>query len=324
MTPRRLWITALLVAGLLGGGPARSAEPHWPETLMLATASPGGTYHAYGAGLARILARVLGIAVSIRETAGPSENIRLIEAGEAQIGFVTMGAALEAWSGAGDWTGGRQFRAMRALFPMYDTPFHFIARRDLDIGALPELSGKRIGVGPQGGTASNYVPKLLARLGVEVQPVHGTWADLAGQLRAGELDGLAVAAGVPFPAITELETRRAVRYLPLSRDQVTAARLVAPELTASLIPSGTYPSLLEGYETVGLYNFTVAHRDLPTDLVYEIVKAVFDFHAEMMEAHPAAAATLPANFVHNTILPWHPGALRYYGNRAVRGVLTAD
>jgi len=179
---------------------------------------------------------VLGIAVSIRETAGPSENVRLIEAGEAQIGFVTMGAALEAWSGAGDWTGGRQFRAVRALFPMYDTPFHFVARRDLGIRALPELSGRRIGVGPQGGTASNYVPKLLARLGVEVQPVHGTWADLAGQLRAGELDGLAVAAGVPFPAITELETRRAVRYLPLSRDQVTAARLVAPELTASLIP----------------------------------------------------------------------------------------
>ena len=64
MTPRRLWITALLVAGFLSGGPARSAEPHWPETLMLATASPGGTYHAYGAGLARILTRVLGIAVS--------------------------------------------------------------------------------------------------------------------------------------------------------------------------------------------------------------------------------------------------------------------
>jgi uncharacterized protein len=308
----------------LSGGPARSAEPHWPETLMLAAASPGGTYHAYGAGLAGILTRVLGIAVSMRETAGPSENIRLIEAGEAQIGFVTMGAALEAWSGAGDWTGGAQFRGMRALFPMYDTPFQFIARRDSGISALSELSGRRIGVGPQGGTASDYIPKLLARLGIEMQPAHGTWADLAEQLRAGKLDGLAVAGGVPFPAISEFETRRAIRFLPLSRDQVIAARLVAPELTVSQIPAGTYPSLLEGYETIGLYNFAVAHRNLPADLAYEIVKAVFDFHAEMMEAHPAAAATAPANFVYNTVLPWHPGALRYYGNRTVRGVLTAD
>ena len=44
----------------------------------------------------------------------------------------------------------------------------------------------------------------------------------------------------------------------------------------------------------------------------------------MMEAHPAAAATVPANFVHNTLLPWHPGAARYYENRAVRGVLVGD
>ncbi len=85
MKPRRFWIAApFVVAGLACGvSPARSAEPHWPRALLLATASPGGTYHAYGAGLARILTRELGIAVSMRETAGPSENIRLIEEGIA-------------------------------------------------------------------------------------------------------------------------------------------------------------------------------------------------------------------------------------------------
>ena len=55
-----------------------------------------------------------------------------------------------------------------------------------------------------------------------------------------------------------------------------------------------------------------------------VVRIVFDFHAEMMEAHPAAAATVPANFVHNTLLQWHAGAARYYENRAVRGVLVGD
>jgi TRAP-type uncharacterized transport system substrate-binding protein len=75
---------------------------------------------------------------------------------------------------------------------------------------------------------------------------------------------------------------------------------------------------------VGIYNLAVAQRDLPADLVFQIVRTVFDFHAEMIEAHPAAVATVPANFVHNTLLPWHPGAVRYYENRAVRGVLLGD
>ena len=74
MKPRRFWIAApFVVAGLAcGASPARAREPHWPRALLIATASPGGTYHAYGAGLARILTRELGLAVSMRESAGPS------------------------------------------------------------------------------------------------------------------------------------------------------------------------------------------------------------------------------------------------------------
>jgi TRAP transporter TAXI family solute receptor len=316
--------TALMVLGLICGGPARAASPGWPEALLIATASPGGTYHAYGLGLARVLSRVLGIPVFVQETEGPTENIRLIEDGRAQLGFVTTGAALQAWSGTGDWTEGRRYRAMTAIFAMYDTPFHFVARRDSPVRSLADMAGKAIGAGPQGGTAAAYAPRLLASLGIEMRPVHGTWADLAAQLQTGQLDGLAVAAGVPFPAISELEARRAIRYLPVSRGQVQAMRLVAPELAASVIPAGTYPSLMTGYETVGLYNIAVAHRALPADLVYAVVDAVYDNHAEMVEAHPAAAATVPANFVHNTVLPWHPGAMRYLANRAVPGVVSAD
>lgn len=323
---KQVWIAALLVVAGLAGGATRAGaqQPHWPDALTLVTASPGGTYVAYGDGLAKILTQALGIPVLTQTTEGPNENIQLIEAGQAQVGFLTMGAALEAWSGTGDWTGGRQFRTIRAMFPMYDTPFHVVARQESGIRSIADMNGKRIGVGPQGGTAATYTPRLMAPLGIEARLVNGTWADLAAQLRAGEVDGLAVAAGVPFPAIAELEAKRAIRYIPLSPGQVAALRLAVPELTGSVIPAGTYPSLMAGYPTVGLFNFAVAHRDLPDDLVYEITKAAFEFHAEMMEAHPAAAATVPANFVRNTLLPFHSGALRYYGNRATRGTLTGD
>ena len=91
-----------------------------------------------------------------------------------------------------------------------------------------------------------------------------------------------------------------------------------------MIPAGTYPSLMYGYGTVGLYNFAVAQRDLPVSLAYEIVKAVFDHHEEMMEVHPAAASTVPKNFVHNTFLPYHNGAIRYYGNAVAPGIVLGD
>jgi TRAP-type uncharacterized transport system substrate-binding protein len=53
-------------------------------------------------------------------------------------------------------------------------------------------------------------------------------------------------------------------------------------------------------------------RRLPDDLVYHVVRAVFENHEEMMEAHAAAAATVPGNINRNSFLPLHPGAIHYY------------
>jgi TRAP transporter TAXI family solute receptor len=117
---------------------------------------------------------------------------------------------------------------------------------------------------------------------------------------------------VPFPAFIELEARNRVRYVALTPENIAALRLAMPELTPSRVPAGTYPSLLRDYQTLGLYNFAVAHADLPNDLVYNIVRIVFEKHEEMMEVHASAAATVPANMERNTFLPLHPGAIRYF------------
>lgn len=321
------WLGVVAVVATLAWPPvaARAQSPAWPEALVLATASPGGTYDAYGEGLARLLTRNLGIRVGTRQTGGPVENIELIERGEVQLAFVTMGVALQAWNNSGSWTGGRQLRSMRALFPMYDTPFHFVALQASGIGSLGDMAGKRIGIGPVGGTAEAYVPSFLSTLGVAApQLAKGSWADLAQQLEGGGLDVLAVAAGVPFPAVAEIEPRRKVAYVPLTPQQVLILRLAWPELSDSVIQPGTYPSLSKAYRTVGVYNFAVAHKDLPGDLAYRIVDTVFSHHEEMMEIHSAAAATVPKNFVHNTFMPYHDGAIRYYGNVTAGGVVLGD
>jgi uncharacterized protein len=306
------WIVAVLAGALVGPSPVCAGEPHWPDHVTIGTASPGGTYYVYGDGLAKILTRALDLPVAMRPTEGPVENIELLEAGEAKLGFVTVGIALQAWNGTGVWPGRPPARAMRAIFPMYDTPFQFMVLQESGIRSLGELAGKRIGAGPRGGTSAVYVPEFFSSLKIPVTLVYGDWADLAMQIRERKLDALAVGAGAPFPSFIELEAKEKVRYVPLTSEQIATLRLAMPELTSSRIPAGIYPTLLRHYQTVGLYNFAVAHADLPNDLVYQVVKAVFENHEQMMEVHAAAAETIPANIERNTFLPLHPGAIRYY------------
>src|SRR5258708_19548826 len=84
------------------------------------------------------------------------------------------------------------------------------------------------------------------------------------------------------------------------------------EISPAVIPAGTYRSLGRNYYTIGVYNFAIAHKDLLDEFIYKLVKAVFDNHEELMKSQPWAKETIPANIDRNTMLPLHPGALRYY------------
>jgi len=309
----RASLFALLISAAIPfAGPTHAGEPNWPDHLAIGTASPGGTYYVYGEGLARLLTRTLSLPVVRSPTEGPAQNIELLESGEAKLGFVTTGIALQAWNGTGVWAGKRPARSMRVAFPMYDTPFQLVVLQDSGLRAVSEMGFKRVGIGPRGGTTAAYLPEFFNTLKIPVQFVFGEWEELAAQMQRRELDVIAAGGGVPLPAFIELEAKERVRYIAFPSDQLAALRLAMPELTPSLIPAGTYPSLLRPYQTLGLYNFAVAHELLPDDLVYNVVRSVFEHHEEMMEVHSAAAATIPANMDHNSFLPLHPGAIRYY------------
>src|SRR5436190_2909121 len=283
-----------------------------------------GTYYQYGEGLARLLTRKLGVPVAARETEGPVENLKLIETREVDLAFVTLGIAQQGWSGTGDWTGGRQFRSARALFPMYDTPFQFVVMSDAGVASVADLAGKQVGIGPQGGTGGIYTPLLFQAIKTAPNFTTGSWTDLAAQLGARKLDALVVVAGVPVPEVSELEQKGNIRNLTLTPSQMVAVRLALPEIAPSSIAAGTYPSLRRNYQTVGMDNFAVGRADLPADLVSAILDAVFDNPDDMMAIHPAAAETVPSNFSRNTVLPFHEGAARWYNNKATIGVVRGD
>jgi uncharacterized protein len=299
-------LAIVILVGIAAREDARPAEP-----IIIGTASPGGPYLAYGQGLARILSRELGQEVTAQSTQGPAQNIKLLENKQMMLAFTTMGVALQAWNGA-DWAKGARHRSMRVIFPMYDTAFQFVAAKRLRINWLEDLAGLRIGAGPRAGTGGTYLPMLFKALDIKTSLRFGAWESMTSQLKTGELDGIAFATGYPTPALAELIAAQSIDFVQPSADQIAVIRKELPEISPSTVPAGTYASLARDYQTVGLYNFAVAHKDLPDDLVYKIVKAAFDNRDELMKAQSSAKETIPANISRDTVLPLHPGAERYY------------
>jgi TRAP transporter TAXI family solute receptor len=244
-------------------------------------------------------------------TQGSTQNIVLLEQHKATLGLATMGVVLQAWNGDG-WAKGTEHRSIRAIFPMYDSPFQFAAPKRLKLVSLDGFAGKRIGDGPNAGATHAYIPRIFNTLGIEATLRNGAFEDNVRQVVSGEIDGLAIFAGIPTTGLAELDAQVPLDYLQPSPDQIARVRKELPEISPSLVPAGTYPSLTTDYHTFGIYQFVVVNEDLPDDLVYKIVKAVFEHHQELVDAHPAAKDTSPANVDRDTFLPFHPGAVRYY------------
>jgi hypothetical protein len=232
------------------------------------------------------------------------------------LAFINIGPALQGWNGS-DWAKGTRYRSMRVIFPLYDTAFQFVVHKRLAAKSLDNFTGLRIGGGPRGGTSGAYVEQVFRALGIPALVRHGAWDNLGSQLAERELDGAAAAVGAPFPVLAQLDAQQIIDFIALSPEQIASLRKQIVEITPSAIAAGTYRSLTKDYPTIGLYNFAVAHKDLSDDLVYQIVKTVFENQAELVKAHPVAEETVPKNIDRNTLLPLHPGALRYYREKGI-------
>ena len=291
---------------------AQAASPDWPKSLTLGTASPGGVFYVYGEAMAKILTESLKIDVNPLPTQGSEHNVKLIESGGAQLGLLTMGSGLQGWNGTGDWTKGQRYRKIRALFPMYDNVFSFVTLRRSGVTTVAQFNNRNIGTGPRAGAQGSYVPAILAAIGVSAKIGNSAWESLIADLLNGSYDGIVMLAGTPSPVLKKLETKEPVVFASLTSEQVETIRKAMPELTISQINSGAYTSLDKTYTTVGLFAFAVGRDDLPDDLVYQLVKAVFDNQPRLVKATSAAIDTIPQNALKDTFLPFHPGAVRYY------------
>jgi len=314
---RRVTCGLLLAAAFVHAQAQPKPNPAWPKTLTLGTASLGGTYVIYGKAWADLVNRRLGTHISIQHTEGPNQNIVLTNARLTDFGMTTMGVAQQAWSGKGEWTKGKPFRNVRATFPMYNTPFHFIALEKSGIRSVRDLQGRKAGVGPRSGTCGTYFPLIFKAIGVETTLRNGPAADMAASLQDGLIEAFPFCAGVPIAAYQELESANRVRYFTFGREEIRLIKAALPELSETVIPKGSYRQLHEDQRTVGVFNIGLVHKDLPEDLVYLVVKTVLENAEELAKAHPAAKETVLENWRRNTVIPFHPGALRYLKEKGI-------
>jgi TRAP transporter TAXI family solute receptor len=306
----------LVVAALTATVAVAQDRTGWPDSFTVGTGSQGGTYFGYGSGWANIAAEELGVTGCAEVTGGPMQNMALVHTGELAFGMTTMGPAAESIKGSNPIAPGLPMTNACAMFPMYQTPFSITALSSSGITSVADIpAGARIGFGPAGSTSDTYFPRMMESLGVEFDRRNGGWSDLGGQLQDGLLDVIAFAAGVPVPAVSQLEVQVDVNFIEFTEEE-QATILGDFPVAPFEIAEDSYSSLETAARSVSMWNFAIANCDLPESMVYGVVDAVMSDNERMVTTHRAARSTLPEFWDRNTVMMWHPGAARWFTENA--------
>jgi TRAP transporter TAXI family solute receptor len=311
------YLSALAIAATMTAPAIAQDKTGWPSEMTIGTASQGGTYFVYGNGFASYITEALGLNATGEVTGGPVQNVTLVETGDHLMGLVTMGPAYDAWVGKSELAPGLEHKSIRALFPMYQTPFQVITLKSSGITSVSDLAGKRVGVGPAGGTPGTYWPQFMTALGIEANVSNAGASDAVGQLADGLIDAFAFAAGVPISAFSQLAAEQDVVMFGLSESERAKVLEAFPAMAPLTIPAGTYAGHDYDQPTVALWNFAIAHQDMPESLAYEITKLAMENPDRMVQIHAAASETLISNWDKNTFMPYHPGAVRYFTEKGI-------
>ena len=304
---------ALLGLALFGHTPVQAQTT---APVMLMTAGDGSAFLPYGEGIATYLASK-GITIEVKKSAGSNENLSAVDASAKTIGTVFIGSAYDAVNGTG-WAMGHKHENLRALFPMYETSFQIAALRKNAIGSLADLDGKKVGVGPAKGPAEVFFQAAAEIAHIKPIIVNGDPALLVKLVTTGEIDALWQGAVAPIPSLSEVVNQADAVVFGLSGTEVTAMLVKFPQLAATTVPAGSYKGQTADIKSVSAWNFVVANKDLPADTAYAITKMVLSAADPKSQIYPSAAGTLAINAAKNRIMPFHPGAMKFYAEAGVK------
>ena len=290
-----------------------------PMALSIATGGVGGVYFPYGGGVAEIITdHVPGLTATAEVTGASVANLRLVHAGEVEIGHTTTCIAYKAFHGKGVFEG-EDFTALRALLFTHPSFFRLVTLADSGIYSIADIVGRRISIGAPGSGTEVTTTDVLTALGHSLDDFivsRLSFAEQVTALRDGVIDVGAFLGGFPMSSVIDIATTHDIRIIPFSPEEQAKVLAAHPYYHADAVPAGGYRGVDEPVPTIGKGNIYVVHKDMQYRAVYEILRAVFENLDFLRKVHVAAEWTRLETGPMSPI-PLHPGAERFFRDRGI-------
>lgn len=295
-----------------------TAEAHSLTRMALGTSSIGGTYYILGTGWANLMNKnVDGVEISSEATPGPITNMQSMKNGDMELGLVTTWLGGEGYRGIG-WANGTKYENCLGVVPLYYSVLYIFAPKDSNINTIYDLQGKRIACGAPGSTSGDAVKALLSVLNIQPQSVTGLSSNgMCDALKDGTIDAAFGITGIPAAWLLDLETTKELKFISLANEDFAKIFEKYPFWGRAEVPANTYKNQNYNWPVLSFWNMLVADESVSENVIYDLTKATYDLHDDLVSIDPNAKSIVFEN-IDKMTMPLHPGALKYYREKGVK------
>jgi TRAP transporter TAXI family solute receptor len=301
----------------MGTAPTQAADQIF---VTIGTGGVTGVYYPTGGAICRLVNKTRkehGIRCSVESTGGSVYNLNMIAAGELDMGVAQSDWQYHAYNGTSKFKDKGPNKDLRAVFSVHPEPFTVVARADSGIKDFKELKGKRVNIGNPGSGQRGTMEVVMGAVGWTKDDFK-----LASELKSAEqskalcdnkIDAMVFTVGHPSGSIKEASTSCDSVLVNVTGPEID--KLVADNAyyRMATIPGGMYRGTDSDTNTFGVGATFVTSSKVSEDVIYNVVKAVFENFDQFKKLHPSFSVLKKEEMIKDGLsAPLHKGAVKYY------------
>ena len=319
---RSLTILVFVVCMAVVPGLSKAAQP---VTLSIATLQTGSGWYVMGQAISAELQKHLpqNSIINVLPYSGGEGNPRVVGQGKADVGLGYPFLIMMAMRAEEPYK--EKVENLRMLVTGLDTYYYlFAVSKSSPISGFTDLQNDqakqkfRVIMAQRGSTGMWFNQAVLNAYGVTFDSITKaggkvtmtSFADAIAQMKDGQADAFGHVATPGHPAWAELSTTMDLRFLPLG-DDIIKDMMTKYGFVRTTVPAGAFKGLEQSLETLGWASCLFTTDKLSDDLAYTITKTVCE-STEALEAAYKGAKAFKPELAHQSQVPLHPGAIRYY------------
>ncbi len=308
-----VWCGVIVIALALAIPSVYAAKRRY---LSIASGWVTGAYYPFAGAVSRVAWKHLkekNIKVTAESSGASVANSKLI--GNSDTDFALLQNDIASYAFKGEMMFKKPISNLLGCMTLYPETIQIVARNEANIKSVADLKGKRVSIGPLGSGTTENAKQILAAWGLsekdlEAQQLKASQA--SDYMKDGRLDAYFNTTAAPAAHIIDTHVLVPSHIVPVSGPNVDKLLKKYPFYTLDTIPGGLYKGVDDPVKTIAVMAMMAARADLEEDVVYSVIKAVYEDLDQIKKAHAKFKNLDVKKALEGMSVPLHPGAEKYF------------